>query len=152
MSTPITHQYHVKVAWDAQRKGILSSNELPNTITVATPPEFNGGMPGIWSPEHYFVAAANSCLMTTFLALAENFKLPYSSFESQAYGKLELVEGKYMISEITLEPLVVVPDDELIEKAFKVLHKSEANCLISNSMKSAIRFHPKVQVKISVPA
>jgi organic hydroperoxide reductase OsmC/OhrA len=91
-----------------------------------------------------FVAAANSCLMTTFLAIAENFKLEFSHFESHAVGKLEIVDKKFMISEITLRPIVHVAVADQVEKAMKVLHKSESACLISNSIKSTIIFEPQV--------
>src|ERR1041384_5661306 len=94
------HYYDVAVQWEEDRKGTLSSSVLPSTIEVATPPEFPNGMADIWSPEHLLVAAVNSCLMTTFLAIAENSKLAYISFTSDATGKLEKVVGKYMISEI----------------------------------------------------
>ena len=30
-------------------------------LHVATPPEFHGGLPGIWSPEELLVGAAASC-------------------------------------------------------------------------------------------
>lgn len=59
-------------------KGIMSSPILPLKIEVATPPEFPKGMEGIWSPEHLLVAAVNSYLMTTFLAIAENSKLEFN--------------------------------------------------------------------------
>ena len=59
---------------------------LDTRVEVATPPEFANGMPGIWSPEHLFVAAVNSCLMTTYLAIADNSKLPFVSFSSRATG------------------------------------------------------------------
>ena len=56
-------------------------------IEVATPPEFPKGIAGIWSPEHLFVAAISGCLMTTFLAIAENSTLEFTSFSCQAKGK-----------------------------------------------------------------
>ena len=77
MSTPF--HYEVDLVWQSDRKGTISSPVLSNTIEVATPPEFPKGMPGIWSPEHLLVAAVNSCYMTTFLAIAENSKLPFVS-------------------------------------------------------------------------
>lgn len=142
------HFYDVAVKWKADRKGILSSTELDNTIEVATPPEFAGGMPGIWSPEHLLVAAVNSCLMTTFLAIAENSKLKYQGFESEAKGKLEMVDGKYMISEVTLNASVEIENEEDKDRALRILQKSEANCLISNSVKSKIIFEPKVKISV----
>jgi len=141
------HHYQVKVNWLQDRKGIVSSNVLPQQIEVATPPEFTKGMPGIWSPEHFLVAAANSCLMTTFLAIAENSKLDFVSFESNAIGILDKQEGKYMIVEIILHPIVLVSHQDLVEKALRLIEKSEAACLISNSLKSKIVLQPKVIVQ-----
>ncbi len=138
------HLYNVSVTWDKERMGIMRSNVLNSTIEVATPPEFAKGMPGIWSPEHLLVAAVNSCLMTTFLAIAENSKLAFKSFTSDASGKLDKVEGKYMITEITLAPTVTIENIDNKEKVERVLQKSEAACLISNSVKSAIIFKPTI--------
>lgn len=141
------HHYQVKVNWVADRKGIASSDVLPTNIEVATPPEFPKGMAGIWSPEHFLVAAANSCLMTTFLAIAENSKLEFDSFECNAIGILDKVDGKFMIVEIILHPTVVVHTSEAAERAIRIIEKSEAACLISNSLKSKIVLQPKVSVK-----
>lgn len=141
------HHYQVKVNWVNDRKGIASSDVLPTTIEVATPPDFPKGMAGIWSPEHFLVAAANSCLMTTFLAIAENSKLEFDSFESNAIGILDKQDGKMMIVEIILHPTVVVPNAEAVERAMRIIEKSEAACLISNSLKSKIVLQPKVWVK-----
>lgn len=140
------HYYEVFVQWEAARRGTMSSPVLYSDIEVVTPPEFHKGIEGFWSPEHLFVGAINSCLMTTFLAIAENSKLNFSEFESKAIGKLEMVEGKYMISEVTLIPAVTIEDEHQRDRAERVLHKSEANCLISNSIKSKIIFSPEIKV------
>ncbi len=140
------HFYDVSVKWDADRKGTMHSEVLPTTIEVATPPQFPKGMDGIWSPEHLFVAAINSCLMTTFLAIAENFKLEYKSFTSDAVGKLELIDGKYMISEVVLKPKVFIYHQEDLDKTMRVLQKSEAACLIANSVKSKIKMDPTIEI------
>ena len=142
------HFYDVSLTWNTDRKGTMRSDVLNTSIEVATPPEFPKGMQGIWSPEHLFVAAINSCLMTTFLAIAENSRLVYNSFESKAIGKLELIDGKYIMSEVVLKPVVVLSNEEDREKALKVLHKSEAACLISNSVKSKITLEPEVKVEV----
>lgn len=144
------HFYEVLVAWDKDRKGTMSSPVLDNVIEVATPPQFPKGMEGIWSPEHLLVGAVNSCLMTTFLAIAENSRLEFSGFSSRAAGKLEKSNGKWMISEITLMPVVTVLKEADKEKAEKVLQKSEQGCLISNSVKSKIIFEPEVIISAGV--
>jgi Predicted redox protein, regulator of disulfide bond formation len=141
-----TFHYKVNLNWERDRKGLVSSPVLESTIEVATPPEFSKGMAGIWSPEHLLIAAVNSCLMTTFLAISENSGFTFINFESKADGKLEKVEGKYMISEIVLSPILTIEKESDREKAKRILQKSEAACLISNSIKSKIIFHPQIQV------
>ena len=146
------HFYNVDINWSADRKGVMCSPELNrefgSCIEVATPPEFPKGIPGIWSPEHLFTAAVSSCLMTTFLSIAENSKLIFSSFKCSAKGKLEQVEGKFLITEIILEPVVTILEEKERERAERVLQKSEAACLISNSIKSKIIMIPTINIAI----
>jgi peroxiredoxin-like protein len=141
-----THYYDVELEWNGGRIGTLSSHILNDTIEVATPPEFPRGIEGIWSPEHLLVAAANSCLMTTFLAIAEKSRLDFFEFTSHATGKLEKVDGKFMISEITLKPVLTVLKDEDVDKASRLLFKAEENCLISESLKSHITLEPSIRL------
>lgn len=140
------HYYNVDLNWETDRKGQMSSPVLNERIEVATPPEFPKGMEGIWSPEHLLVAAVNSCLMTTFLAIAENSRFSFEKFDSNASGKLEKVDNKFMISEITLSPVLTIKDEADRDRALRILEKSEAACLISNSVKSKIIFQPKIAV------
>lgn len=145
------HYYNVDVNWNTERKGIMCSPELNrdagSCIEVATPPEFPKGIPGIWSPEHLFTAAVSSCLMTTFLSIAENSKLQFSNFSCKSKGKLEQVEGKFIMSEVLLEPTVTIADERDRERAERVLQKSETACLISNSVKSKIIMNPIIRIK-----
>lgn len=105
-------------------------------------------MPGIWSPEHLFTAAVSSCLMTTFLAIAENSRLPFSAFSCAAKGKLERIDGKFSMTEILLEPIVTIGNEHDRERALKVLEKSEAACLITHSIRSTVIMKPTVRVEM----
>jgi len=147
------HFYHVNINWNQERKGIMCSPELNATssgtggcIEVATPPEFPKGIPGIWSPEHLFTAAVSSCLMTTFLSIAENSRLDFTAFRCESEGKLEQVDGKFIMSEVILHPHVVITHEKDRERAEKVLQKSEAACLISNSIKSKVTMVPQIEI------
>ncbi|CAN5201815.1 hypothetical protein BH09BAC2_BH09BAC2_19720 [soil metagenome] len=82
--------------------------------------------------------------MTTFLSIAENSKLEFKSFHSEATGKLEMKEGVYMITEIILKPKLTILSEEEKEKIKRILQKSEKACLISNSVKSEIKMEPEV--------
>src|SRR5688572_33173116 len=127
------HHYNVDIEWREDRKGVMCSpelaggtNESSNCIEIATPPEFPKGMPGIWSPEHLFTAAISSCLMTTFLAIAENSKLGFVSFDCATKGTLDKVDGKMMMTEIFMEAHVTITDEKDRERAERILQKSKA--------------------------
>ena len=140
------HFYTVNVEWLADKKGILTSPELAQNVEVATPPPFQGGIEQIWSPEHLFTSAVVSCFMTTFLAIAANSKLTYSDFKCNAKGKLEQVDGKYLMTEVLLEAHLTIDNIENKEKAERVLEKSERACLISNSIKSIVTLTPIINI------
>lgn len=141
------HAYEVNLQWLNDRKGVVSSPILTEQIEVVTPPEFPKGIAGVWSPEHLFVAAVNSCLMTTFLSIAENSKIDFISFESNAIGTIEKVEGKWLVSEIVLKPILTISTDLNPERALRILEMSEKACMISNSIKSAIIFEPQIKTQ-----
>lgn len=146
------HYYNVNVTWNKDRKGMMCSPELKMDgstdacIEVATPPEFPKGIPGIWSPEHLFTAAVSSCFMTTFLSIAENSKLEFKLFACNSSGKLDQVNGKFQMTEVIIEPLLTILNERDREKALRVLSKTEAACLITNSIKSKVTMEPVVEV------
>lgn len=136
------YTYQTAVKWTGQRKGIISCVGKPD-VEVATPPEFKGHA-NIWSPEDLFVASANICLMTTFLAFAERAGLAFSSYESEAEGRLELVEGKFQFTALTLKPTITLQSSADAGKARELIQKAEANCLVSNSIKTRVVVDPRI--------
>lgn len=140
------HFYTVDVEWLADKRGVLTSPELAQNVEVATPPPFQGGVEQIWSPEHLFTSAVVSCFMTTFLAIAANSKLTYSNFKCNAKGKLEQVDGKYLMTEVLLVAHLTIDSLENKEKAERILEKSERACLISNSIKSTVTLTPIINI------
>jgi len=137
------YMYQTTVKWTEQRKGVMSCAGKPE-LQVATPPEFKGHE-GIWSPEDLFVASANVCLMTTFLAVAERAGLAFSSYDSTAEGRLELVNGKFQFTAITIRPSITLKSEEDVVKAKELIEKAERNCLISNSMKATVTLEPVIR-------
>ena len=139
-----THDYAVNLEWNQGRIGQLSSPELENLIECATPPEFPHGVPGIWSPEHLFTAAVSSCLMTTFLSVADHSNLKIEKFTCKATGTLAKQDGKWMMTEVHLFPELTLSPGEKDDRGLKVLEKAEKACLISHSVKSEIKMTPTI--------
>lgn len=141
------HIYETNLLWNFERNGTLSSPNLPTKIEVTTPPEFSKGQKDIWTPEHLFVASVNSCIMATFLLIAENSDVEFNSYTSKAIGEASKVDGKYMFTEITITPTIVIPSSQHIDKVKRVLELSEKACTISNSISSKITILPFISVE-----
>src|SRR5262249_54516215 len=130
--------YTTEIEWKSKRKAALRSAGLA-PLMLSTPPEFKGE-PGFWTPEHLFVAAAEACLMATFLGVAENSRLQIVSYRSKATGKLEWAEGAgFRFTEIVISPEVVIERSEDQARAERIMAKAEKGCLIANSMLANLR-------------
>jgi organic hydroperoxide reductase OsmC/OhrA len=112
--------YKAKTTWSSARRGALSAAEKPS-IVVGSPPEFKGE-PDVWAPEELLVGSLNTCMMLTFLTLAQRQGLTPVGYESEAEGLLDNVEGKYRITEVTVRPRVILKSErefDLARKAWK---------------------------------
>jgi len=135
--------FSTNVEWKNEKKGNLKSDGFP-AIEVATPVEFPNGVPGVWSPEHLFVAAAEVCLMTTFTGIATASKVEVISYKSSAAGKVERVEGRFRFTEITISPEIVVAREKDVERAERLINKAKGLCLVSNSLIADVLVNYKI--------
>src|SRR5437867_10345224 len=110
--------YKAKTTWSSAWRGMLSAAGRPN-IVVGSPPEFKGEG-DVWAPEELLVGSLNTCMMLTFLTLAQARGLTSVGYESEAEGLLENVDGKYRITEVAVRPRVVLASDAELELARKV--------------------------------
>src|SRR5437660_12557935 len=133
--------YKAKTTWSSARRGQLSAAGKPN-VAVGSPPEFKGE-PDIWAPEEMLIGSLNTCMMLTFLTLAQARGLTPVGYESEAEGLLENIEGKYRITEVVVRPRVVVGNDAELEAARKTMEGVEAQCFISNSITSRVKLTPE---------
>jgi organic hydroperoxide reductase OsmC/OhrA len=129
-------RYKANTVWSSARRGTLSASGKPN-IVVGSPPEFKGA-PDIWAPEELLVGSVNTCMMLTFLTLAHAKGLTPIGYESEAEGLLENAEGKYRITEVTVRPRVSLKSKAELERSREIMENVEAQCFISNSIKSKV--------------
>jgi len=116
---PKLFHYKTKSTWCSARRGMLSAAGRPN-IVIGSPPEFKGE-PDIWAPEELLVGSLNTCMMLTFLTLAQAQGLIPVGYESEAEDLLENVEEKYHITEVTVRPRVTLKSEAELEPARKIM-------------------------------
>ena len=133
MSVTKDFRYKVGVAWEGDRITTVASPDKPD-LTVATPPEFKNGVPGVWSPEDLLVAATASCFAVTLVAVAERRELPLHSLHVSGTGHLTARDdGRFGFVAIELTALVGTDANTLdaMERAAK--HAGRA-CLVSMAL------------------
>ncbi len=141
-------RYGVKTTWTSERLGILSAKEKRNII-VGSPPEFRG-RPDNWAPEELLVGSVNTCILLTFLTLAQGRGFIPADYESEADGLLENVDGKFLMTEVTVRPRITVKNEADVEPIREAIESAESRCFMSNSVKAKVTVIPEVVVQSAV--
>lgn len=133
MSVTKDFRYKVGVAWEGDRLTTVSSPGKPE-LTVATPPEFKGGVPGVWSPEDLLVASVASCFAVTLVAVAERRELPLRDLQVSGTGHLTARDdGRFGFVAIELTADVRT-DDFAIDAVERAAKYAERACLVSMAL------------------
>ena len=139
--------YRARTTWISARRAILLGVGKPS-IDVGSPPEFKGA-PDNWAPEELLVGSLNTCMMLTFLTLAQTKRVAPVEYESEAEGLLENVEGKYRITKVTVRPRILLASRSELEPARQAMDSVEAHCFIANSITARITLLPEFIVATS---
>jgi organic hydroperoxide reductase OsmC/OhrA len=133
MSISKDFRYKVGVAWEGDRITTVTSPDKPE-LTVATPPEFKNGVPGVWSPEDLLVAATASCFTVTLVAVAERRELPLHSLHVSGTGHLTARDdGRFGFVAIELTA-VAQTDEHTVEAVEKAAKHAVRACLVSMAL------------------
>jgi peroxiredoxin-like protein len=139
------HLYDVNASASADGIITASVDNLP-ALTVAAPKEFDG--PGDqWSPEHLLTAAVANCFILTFRAVARASKLEWTHLEVSTQGTLDRVEREMKFTAFTVTARLTVPAGIDPAKATRIMEKSEASCMITNSLSAERHLQAEVTVE-----
>lgn len=131
---PFPHHYQVHAVSRPEGDVVLSAEGL-EPILSQPPVQFDG--PGNrWSPETLLCAALADCLLMTFRAIARASRIEWESLEVSVEGRLEREDRNSHFTHFRVQARLRIAaggDPGLAERA---LHKAEAGCLISNSLKA----------------
>jgi organic hydroperoxide reductase OsmC/OhrA len=126
--------HHYKVAANATIDGNVDLISDKLAIIPSAPPEEFGGPGDCWSPETLLVASVADCFVLTFRAIARASKLSWLSINCHVDGVLEQVDSTTKFTLFIVSVTLEVSPDTDADKAQRLLMKSEANCLITNSL------------------
>ena len=141
------HIYRTAARWTGNRSGEVQGEGVVESLRFSAPPEFQGEA-GQWSPETLLLAAANTCFLTTFVAIAEFSKLALAGVEISAEARLERLPGQgYRFTEVVLQPVITLTSDADRERAQRLLEKTEKSCIVARSLQTPLRVEPTLRVE-----
>ena len=139
------YSFRANARWTTQRSGTVECEYPTPPIDFSAPPEFQGEA-GLWTPEHFLLAAVSTCFITTFRAVAELSKFTAEALEVSVEGWVEKADNGLRFTRIVLKPTLTVASENERERAIRLLEKSERSCLISRSLRSEVRMEPEVHI------
>lgn len=134
----------VSADWESGRKGLVAAPQIEPAIRFSSPPEFKGD-PGLWTPEHFLLAAVGSCFVVTFYALAERSKIEFGKLNLSVEGRLGKFEGRLSFLQIVVQPTVTVFQAQDRERAYGLLERTEHGCLVARTLNCPVLMEPLVQ-------
>jgi organic hydroperoxide reductase OsmC/OhrA len=146
MSVMKEMQFPVSVRWRGGRLARADARDK-DSLELATPPEFRGGLAGYWSPEDLLVASAASCFALTLAAVAERREAPLLDATINARGHMSTrAGGGFGFTVIEIDALLeTIPGAE--RAVLSAAAAAEERCLISLALD--IPVHVAVQVKVA---
>lgn len=142
-------RFPVEIGWDGGRRTTARIEGKPE-LQIATPPEFRGTDPELWSPEDALVAAAGSCLAVTIAGLAEREKVPLRELAVRAEGVVgRRADGRFGFVHIT-QTVTLATDAGHADAARTLVAKAEDGCLVTVSLDLPV--HTTVEISTLLPA
>jgi organic hydroperoxide reductase OsmC/OhrA len=143
MPIPKTYRFPVDVHWLHDKLTVASvPGKAP--LEVATPPEFQGGLEGVWSPEDLFVGAVATCYTVTLVSAARRRQVPVRALQVRGFGDVgRRPDGEFgfVAVELTLE---LATDPGYENEARAAALDAEASCLVAVSLDTPVRVHVSV--------
>jgi organic hydroperoxide reductase OsmC/OhrA len=146
------HTYRVALSWSGstgegyERYDRTHRIELPPSapaLIASADPAFRGS-DELTNPEQLLLAAASSCQMLSFLAIAARSHIDVLSYQDEADAIMPEDGRPVRITRITLRPRIVVAAGSDVERVLRIVEKAHGECYIANSLTSEIVIEPTI--------
>jgi len=147
------HHYKLTIKWTGNKGDGTSgyrSYERSHSILVdgkieipaSSDPAFRGDKTK-HNPEELLVAALSSCHMLSFLYECAKAGVVVTDYVDHATGTMvETPDGGGHFTEVTLNPIVTVTENSMVDVANQLHKKASELCFIANSVKFPVHHKP----------
>ncbi len=148
------HNYKATIKWtgnngtgtsgyrDYERSHEIIIENKP-IISASSDPSFRGDKTK-HNPEDMLVSSVSTCHMLWYLHLCSEAGVIVIEYVDNVKGTMiETSNGGGKFTEIVLQPMVVVQNASMVEKANKLHHRANELCYIANSLNFPVSHIPK---------
>jgi len=148
----VLHRYRVTCQWEGSTLAGYDHYPRAHTVRLVGPdldlklssdPAFHGDG-SLPNPEQLLLAAAVSCQLLSFLAVAARARLDVLRYSDDAEAEMPEADKPIRITRIRLRPeilMAVGPTEERIRQLVTTAHHE---CFIANSLKSEMILEPTI--------
>ncbi|CAM1359751.1 OsmC family protein [Tenacibaculum xiamenense] len=147
------HNYSAIIKWtgnkgkgtlnykEFERSHMISINNKPD-ILCSSDPVFLGDKTK-YNPEELLLASLSSCHMLWYLHLCSESNVIVTEYIDEPTGiMIEKQNGSGCFSEVSLNPIIKVAEQSMIEKAIELHKKANELCFIANSVNFKVLHNP----------
>lgn len=151
------HNYNLTIKWTGnkgtgtsaykafERSHIIIVNNKADLL-ASSDPAFRGDKTK-HNPEELLVASLSSCHMLWYLHLCAEAGVIVVDYIDNAMGiMVETSNGGGHFTEVTLNPIVIVTENAMVEKANELHKKANELCFIANSVNFPVHHKPTSKI------
>ncbi|WP_138946955.1 OsmC family protein [Plantibacter sp. M259] len=146
-----THEYTSTVTWSGRTDAYETYSRRhevrlgDSSIDLSAAAEFRGDS-ALPNPEQLLVAAASSCQLLSFLAVAAHAGVEIIDYRDAATGIMPDDARPIRLTEIVLRPAIVAQGTTtaVVER---LLEKAHRQCYIANSLTAVVTLEPEITVR-----
>jgi len=148
------HVYETTLHWEGSTGAGYDAYDRAHEIAlppsddrlVASADQAFRGNPNRTNPEQLFLAAASSCQMLSFLAIAARSGIEVLAYEDRATAVMPEDRRPVWITAITLRPRIVVAAGTDLSRVRRIVDKGHEECYVANSVRTEITIEPVIEL------
>jgi organic hydroperoxide reductase OsmC/OhrA len=149
----VTHHYEASLRWSGSTGGgyegydrhhEVECRPATTALQLSSDLTFRGD-PALLNPEQLLLAAASSCQLLSFLAVAARARLDVVDYVDDAEAVMPDDPTPQRITVIILRPRISIrtgPSEERVRHLVEVAHRE---CFIANSLRSEVQVLPEIE-------
>lgn len=147
-----THRYAATCTWSGstgagydgyERAHRITSPPATATLELSNDPAM-GGDANRLDPEQLVLAAAASCQLLSFLAIAAKARVDVTGYRDDAEATMSRDDGPARIAAIVLRPQITVAPGPGVPRVERLVHLAHNECYVANSLATPVTVEPVV--------